>query len=95
MIAIKRVSLGSLKIFHHIQNSGIWAKPNSENYTQCIGHPNLRKSNCFYLFIFIPSPIFLPGPNVFFSVCAEPDMKTNGYILINANGGLNQMRFGV
>ncbi|MED6192986.1 O-fucosyltransferase 35 [Stylosanthes scabra] len=48
--------------------SGIWSKPNSDNFTQCIGLPRNHK---------------------------KPDGKTNGYILINANGGLNQMRFGI
>ncbi|KAJ6826930.1 uncharacterized protein M6B38_369745 [Iris pallida] len=51
-----------------IERSGIWAKPNSENFTHCIGHTDHRK---------------------------KLDSKTNGYILINANGGLNQMRFGI
>ncbi|KDP33910.1 hypothetical protein JCGZ_07481 [Jatropha curcas] len=48
--------------------SGIWSKPNSENFTQCIGQSKSQK---------------------------KLDPKTNGYILINANGGLNQMRFGI
>ncbi|KAK9697352.1 hypothetical protein RND81_08G031700 [Saponaria officinalis] len=48
--------------------SGIWSKPNSENFSQCI---DLHKSH------------------------KKLDEKTNGYILINANGGLNQMRFGI
>ncbi|CAL9041812.1 O-fucosyltransferase 35-like [Musa acuminata AAA Group] len=47
--------------------SGIWAKPNSENFSQCIDHTKKKKM----------------------------DAKINGYILINANGGLNQMRFGI
>ncbi|OVA08357.1 GDP-fucose protein O-fucosyltransferase [Macleaya cordata] len=51
-----------------IEHSGIWSKPNSENFTQCINLPRSHK---------------------------KLDPKTNGFILINANGGLNQMRFGI
>ncbi|XP_026659581.2 O-fucosyltransferase 35 [Phoenix dactylifera] len=51
-----------------VEYSGIWAKPNSANFTQCIDHTGPHK---------------------------KLDAKTNGYILINANGGLNQMRFGI
>ncbi|KAF6156259.1 hypothetical protein GIB67_008029 [Kingdonia uniflora] len=51
-----------------VEYSGIWSKPNSDNFTQCIGLPKSHKNL---------------------------DEMTNGYILINANGGLNQMKFGI
>ncbi|CAI0627852.1 unnamed protein product [Linum tenue] len=51
-----------------VELSGIWARPDSENFTRCIDLPRSHK---------------------------RLDAKTNGYILINANGGLNQMRFGI
>ncbi|RYR27278.1 hypothetical protein Ahy_B02g061615 isoform A [Arachis hypogaea] len=50
------------------EESGIWSKPNNDNFTQCIELPRNHK---------------------------RLDAKTNGYILINANGDLNQMRFGI
>ncbi|KAG0469212.1 hypothetical protein HPP92_018540 [Vanilla planifolia] len=51
----------------HQPHSEIWAKPNSENFTQCIKPAKQKKI----------------------------DAINNGYLLINANGGLNQMRFGI
>lgn len=48
-------------------DSVIWLKPNSENFTQCIERPKGHQ---------------------------HIDANTNGFLLINANGGLNQMRFG-
>ncbi|XP_022754795.1 uncharacterized protein At1g04910-like [Durio zibethinus] len=59
------------------EHSGIWSKPNSETFTQCIDHSKNKKSTDH-------------SKNK-----KKLDAKTNGCILVNANGGLNQMRFGI
>ncbi|KAL6220917.1 hypothetical protein ACLB2K_008670 [Fragaria x ananassa] len=65
---LKMVASGVVGRENRAEWTGIWSRPNSANYSQCIDHPKSHK---------------------------KPDPKTNGYILINANGGLNQMRFGI
>ncbi|XP_078444654.1 O-fucosyltransferase family protein isoform X1 [Wolffia australiana] len=50
-----------------IHISGIWAKPESGNFVQCIDKRENKKL----------------------------DGNSNGFLMINANGGLNQMRFGI
>lgn len=83
-----------------IQVSDIWSKPNSENFTQCIDLPRNHKSMKFcyevYSFLLLHYGLFQDfSPLIFCIFLTDLDEKTNGYILVNANGGLNQMRFGV
>ncbi|KAG9157878.1 hypothetical protein Leryth_000060 [Lithospermum erythrorhizon] len=58
----------------------IWMKPNSNDYFQCITRPRNR---IIFFDLIVTSGLSGSGTS------------TNGYILVHANGGLNQMRTGI
>ncbi|KAK4392284.1 O-fucosyltransferase 19 [Sesamum angolense] len=59
----------------------IWTKPNSDNFYQCISRPRNRIS--------MSKLTIFPDKICSVRVCND------GYILVHANGGLNQMRTGI
>lgn len=78
-----------------LQVPEIWMKPNSDNYYKCISRPRNRISMSRFQFsecIWCSSLVMCSDIGVLFSGTGS---STNGYILVHANGGLNQMRTGV
>uniref|UniRef100_A0A452Z8C1 O-fucosyltransferase family protein n=1 Tax=Aegilops tauschii subsp. strangulata TaxID=200361 RepID=A0A452Z8C1_AEGTS len=73
----------------------IWMKPDSGGYSQCIVRPKNQRSK----FLVLPfTPFFSQLQlrlRLIFSRVAGTDNATVGYLIVDANGGLNQMRMGI
>ncbi|KAK8457676.1 hypothetical protein SEVIR_3G227100v4 [Setaria viridis] len=75
----------------------IWMKPESEGYRQCIERPKNHRSNfssSLFHFVFFELQIQLHFLNQDMFT-AGTNNATVGYLIVDANGGLNQMRMGI
>lgn len=87
-----------MEINSHLQIPEIWMKPNSDDFNKCIARPRNRISKFTVPLLNLSSSLalidfYLTFANIDFP--AGTGSKTNGYLLVHANGGLNQMRTGV
>jgi hypothetical protein len=104
------IRLTSLKfLLNHGQVPEIWMKPENEGYSQCIERPRNHRSNSLVpilnlvvvthnatAFQFsIPSTFRFNCISQLWLLAAGTNNETAGYIMVDANGGLNQMRMGV
>lgn len=69
-------------------------KPESEDYRQCIERPRNHRSNSFAHLVFFQLQVQLHYLNQGM-LTAGTNNATVGYLIVDANGGLNQMRMGV
>jgi hypothetical protein len=104
------INLTSLRfLLNHEQVPEIWMKPENEGYSQCIERPRNHRSNSLVpilnpvvvthnatAFQFsIPSTLRSNCISQLWLLAAGTNNATVGYIMVHANGGLNQMRMGV